>query len=56
MQSSKRSNSKVGKENIDTAETTMNYKLEQWNVPDKHMIHLQAKRVIGSGSFGKVCF
>lgn len=45
----KRSNSKTqNKENLDSAAT-----LSQWNVPDKHMIHLKANRIIGSGSFGK---
>jgi len=47
---SKRSNSKVDKENNFSEPSFIS---EQWNVPEKHMIHLQAKRIIGSGSFGK---
>ena len=57
---SKRSNSKTSlattnKENIDdTASSSAALKMtaHQWNVPEKHMIHLKAQRIIGSGSFG----
>lgn len=27
--------------------------MKQWNDSDKHLIHLRADRIIGSGSFGK---
>jgi hypothetical protein len=30
------------------------YQPQSWNVPEKHIIHLQPKRIIGSGSFGKL--
>lgn len=29
-------------------------KSKNWNVPDKHLIHIEPKRIIGSGSFGYV--
>lgn len=28
------------------------FQQEQWNLPEKHIINLQANRIIGSGSFG----
>jgi hypothetical protein len=47
----KRSNSKIGnKENYQDEDVEMS----QWNDSDKHLIHLRADRIIGSGSFGKL--
>jgi len=37
-----------------TADSHMQHMQSSWNVPDQHLIHLQPKRIIGSGSFGYV--
>lgn len=49
MQSKRKS-----KQQESTADTEMSTPVtSNWNVPDTHLIHLQPRRIIGSGSFGK---
>jgi hypothetical protein len=41
------------KANISDLASTNSAKPKNWNVPDQHLIHIEPKRIIGSGSFGK---
>jgi hypothetical protein len=42
------------KQQESTADTEMSTPVtSNWNVPETHLIHLQPRRIIGSGSFGK---
>lgn len=42
------------KANISDLASTNSAKPKNWNVPDQHLIHIEPKRIIGSGSFGYV--